>query len=355
MKKTADDKKRIFVLGAGSSISHSQGLFPSINDFFLRAIDHAIGDKSDLRELDKYIRIAFGKNIARDKVNIEDVLTRVDIEIEQKPSPDLLMLRERLIKLIQTLLIELGNKVGDNQGHYNYFTTQILTSRDTIITFNWDLLLDNLLNRESIIDENKPREGQYWQMYFLNTGYWERTIAGQSVDPPYRAWGENWKSREGHYIKMHGSLDWYYCVNEMCRARGRPFPMKLVGERLYCFECFEPMEILMVPPVLNKGIIQQSLIRRIWNLAKNEITTCQELIIWGYSLPATDFYSAWLLGQARLSEMLEKLVVINPDKSENVLERLVQPFRDKLSEHNIVLFNDFDEYISAPKAQEATE
>ena len=126
------------------------------------------------------------------------------------------------------------------------------------------------------------------------------------------------KEEKGVYLKLHGSIDWFYCANEGCRLFNLIFPVKKPTEDYYCCsECHEHNLPLIIPPVLNKAYRQHPVIRRIWNHAADEVKSADELIIWGYSLPPTDFYSKWLLLQARGGANkwtnLIRMTVINPN------------------------------------------
>jgi hypothetical protein len=63
---------------------------------------------------------------------------------------------------------------------------------DTIITFNWDIMLDNILKREEIlkdryeINENKDvLKGQYYQFIHQLSAFGEMTWDRSIISPPY--------------------------------------------------------------------------------------------------------------------------------------------------------------------------
>jgi len=72
------------------------------------------------------------------------------------------------------------------------------------------------------------------------------------------------------------------------------------------------MQTVIVPPVLNKSLSKIAAIRRIWNFANRCIQAAEELVIWGYSLPPTDFYAENLLRRTRKKE-LHKVDLVNPE------------------------------------------
>ncbi len=75
------------------------------------------------------------------------------------------------------------------------------------------------------------------------------------------------------------------------------------------------------------------MIRKIWNLAIEEISVADEIIIWGYSLPPTDFYAYWLLKHT--DKMCSKIALINPGALNKNRDRkniaFLKPFRDVFS------------------------
>lgn len=358
MEQTSNNSKRIFILGAGSSISHDKS-FPSINDFFSKAKEFEVEIKKEFPELYKYIFENFGIDVtsAKNKVNIEKVFTILEIGIERSNDPLLQIIRSQILKLIQLLLIKITSSAKANEGDLNQFA-KILGESDTVITFNWDITLDDLIGRKNILkwiyehDEFDSKELQrncYWNFIYELSVHGENTFDGIELKPPY----SEWNNKKGYFLKMHGSIDWAFCNNELCKAYGKGFIVKKIEQELYCSSCHEPVHPLIVPPVLNKQYRKYHLIRRVWNTALKEMETLNELIIWGYSLPETDFYSAWLLRNARQS--IENLTLINPsvirgkkDKKINkvFVNHFTNIFKGKLKESSIILYEDFKDYLN---------
>lgn len=352
-----DQSKRIFILGAGSSIGHSKGLFPSITGFFASAKKLGIDLNAEYGEIVEYTKSAFGRDILDDAdhfIDIEDLFTSIEIELERKSSPKFVEIRQGLLRLIQRVLLGLEGKIKGHRGHYDDLLN-FLGQGDTIITFNWDILLDNKLGREKKLAdfyrEKYPTEvefvrKQYDQFMDQLSARYGTTWASMGTNPPY----ENLITTFGYYLKVHGSVDWSYCANELCRNWYRVYPMLEPLKDYNCYECHEKVESLVVPPVLNKGYRQSPIIRRIWSLAAQEIRGATDLIIWGYSLPPTDFYSKWLLRQAR-NAPLEKLVIINheiadPSGKENITfkKRFSEIYCGLPVEDKISCFRNFEEY-----------
>ena len=162
------DNKRVYVLGAGSSIGHSKRAFPSITTFFSSARNFRLFSNEKFAGLASYAQEVLGLDV-KHKINIEDLFTHIEIELERTSSSRLLEIRQNLFDLIQSVLTEAEKSIAKQKGEYHKLNSK-LNKRDTIITFNWDVLLDNILNREHILkdrynhkEDKKARTGQYWQ------------------------------------------------------------------------------------------------------------------------------------------------------------------------------------------------
>ena len=252
--------KRIYILGAGSSIGHSEGIFPSIKEFFRAAKRLMLGSSDEFRKVLDYGKQVTGRSLVAERkaFDIESFFTHLEIELERTSSPELLAIREQLLKLIQSVLLGLSKEIFGKQGEYDDMV-YTLQKTDTIITFNWDLLLDNILKRENIlaVQYNKRKDpealsGHYWQFIYHLSALGERTMTHVALSEPY----QEWRSDSGCYLKMHGSIDWFYCSNEHCRASRKVFPVMEPSQAQYCSECHELLSSLVIPPVLNKGYRQ---------------------------------------------------------------------------------------------------
>jgi hypothetical protein len=309
------NSKRVYILGAGSSIGHSLGRFPSITSFF--SIARELGIDSEFDDVSKLGRELFGVDIFQHPINIEDFYTHLEIEIERNPDAELLKTRQQLLDLIKKTLFSLGNRLTNSNGEYNAFTDRkhpILQKDDTIITFNWDLLLDNLFEREKIIEKPYiPTDDPHYYNFIEFLSAYREMFRSDIIPPPH---DDEYYLQRGYYLKMHGSIDWTYCNNQGCSNFQKVFPIKEPLKIYRCNECFEFLETMLIPPLLNKGYRHYPIIRKIWNLAALVISSATEIIIWGYSLPSTDFYSKWLIRQAN-KDSLKKIILVNPDVTKN--------------------------------------
>ena len=371
--------KTVFILGAGASYSHSNKEFPLVNDIFKVAkelnVTSLITDINTLNQdyecVESYIRKKFNKSIfnIKHKLNIEDILTNLEIDIEKNKSNDLQIIRDRVTTIILVTFFKLTSKSDyyKKDGEYSLFFNE-LKDNDTIITYNWDLLLDNIFDRKKLTSELENRnlsgdvientsKKQYLRMLMDLSAYrdfsWDRTGA------PY----EKYHSK-GYYLKLHGSIDWLYCPNEDCGSYSKVFPVKnIIGKEYFiteykCHECSSRMKYLIILPILNKNYSSFPFVKKLWNIAVEEIQSADELVIWGYRLPPTDFYNRWLFRQK--SDRLKKVSIINPECFDRIENNMLQenstflkPFLDifKISKitPEISYYENYSDYIKGIK------
>ena len=257
----------------------------------------------------------FNKTINRkdELIDIEKLLTFIEVELEYNPSQTFSDLKENVINLIRQTLRSFPGENVSNNSEYNLFVSD-LQKEDTIITFNWDLLLDERLKDKQYPDneysQNDNFEEEYknqWNNFLYNiSGMKTARMYKREIKEPYIVYSNN----IGLYLKIHGSIDWFYCPNSSCIAYARTFPVKSIEEDYFCGECHTALKPLIIPPVLNKSYKNYPFINLLWNTAIKEISIAEKIVIWGYSLPPTDFYANWLLRQT--GEILKIVNLINP-------------------------------------------
>src|SRR6185437_10603019 len=303
-------------------ISHANGNFPGISDFFKFAkelnILEAKGDKN-YGELSNYIERKYTRSIfnRHHKIDIEKILTLLEVDITSGGRLDYVALREIILRLIVEVIQRQQLALKPNDGTYELFR-QRLNRHDLVVSFNWDTLLDRHLAEATGGDGPALQGSDQW--YSLK----RRFIYREESNEPLRYLGRERYSPEfdepipddfeweASYLKMHGSVDWACCQNELCPAKGYTFRILNPLTTYQCSNCFEPMQTVIVPPVLNKSLSKIAAIRRIWNFANRCIQAAEELVIWGYSLPPTDFYAENLLRRTRKKE-LHKVDLVNPE------------------------------------------
>jgi hypothetical protein len=307
--------KTVWVLGAGASASHSTGALPLLLQIPAKAKELGLLSRrfTGLNQLSTYIRKRFNAHLQRGpRLNLEDVLTFLELDIAASPEASLIGAQAFLLRLIRNTIMACQKEILADVGDYVDLASRLRASPiDSVVTFNWDTLLDDAMGRRTKIHPERDRRldptGQYGRFLQAFTGLGDGTIKGLDVPQPVT----DWIDTEGVFLKAHGSVDWFHCTNQSCRNHGRLFPVPDKKTVPLCGSCLERTAVVIVPPTLNKRLREVPSIRRIWNVAAREVSHAERLVIWGYSIPPTDYASSWLLRHSDARRLTE-LVVINP-------------------------------------------
>lgn len=161
---------------------------------------------------------------------------------------------------------------------------------NVIITFNYDLVLDDALLRLRVRPE-----------YHLNNPEIEQEDASSSLS----------------VLKLHGSTNWAVCQNCKHIVVMRSKVTSLLNYRTQvCSKCQKGhFQLLLVPPSWDKTE-HQELMRPVWEKASDALNTATRICIIGYSMPEADAFFKYLitLGLAD-NHQLYKLIVVNKDTS----------------------------------------
>jgi len=347
--------KTIYVLGAGASV-HTGA--PLLNDFLVKArmlleskttlkhkesfervfewIDRLRGSSYyidfdldnlehifSLAEMQRQLAIAGGEMICKDlKYLIMETLDQCKLEYRDKRiNPD------RTYSAFLEILANINEKrqkiTQQPQGTFE---------KDVIITFNYDIMLDNAFNSNR---------------YDIDYGLPNNKFQGRE---PFKV------------FKLHGSLNWASCSScgnkiQVVNASPIPeghridpfiddsqlFPFKMftkVLPEIKCTEC-EKTGVLapfIIPPTWSKAVEGEP-IAPVWAKAIKEIKNAFQIIVIGYSLPPTDTFFQYLLtlGLAE-NRNLHRIIVVNKDNSEEMKLRYEKVFSRSLKDRNRLMF-----------------
>jgi len=144
---------------------------------------------------------------------------------------------------------------------------------NTVITFNYDLILDEALRRVGV-------EPLYGLPDCSSDGLPAQQGMGVSV------------------LKLHGSTNWAICpqCNKVHVLSGAKFTGDPVGFRTRpCTECGKQnLHLLLVPPSWDKSEYRE-VMRPVWKQAVNELKRANRICVIGYSMPETDTFFKFLL------------------------------------------------------------
>jgi len=272
----------VYILGAGASKAVADQA-PLMKDFLSSAFE-AFPDDSRIKEVRDFVcDFYLGRRLANDAhilwPRIEDVFSQLDLSIAQNrplspnhPVSKVKELREHLVYLIARLLQKKLRKLDDSATRD--FVRDVLQEEDTIISLNYDIIVDNALLMER-------RQVDY----------------GTEVRLAYQEYPSHWRHvnpRQGFRVplyKLHGSLNWLYCP--LCQAlditegeKGALWTFRN-PKPARCVKCDCAYETLIITPTLLKSYANGLLVE-VWRRAENRVARADHLVFIGYSLADAD-------------------------------------------------------------------
>jgi NAD-dependent SIR2 family protein deacetylase len=338
-------RKNVFILGAGFS---SEAGAPLMRNFFPLARDIRDDPASPLTEPERQrfgnvIQYRFGLNKALAKVhfdldNIEQLFGFMEMDLQLARTADSTLRIDMTYLIARTLEIltsgalrkqesqiltgtaqetkypfrfegtQYGFFVGLVAGLWNPAKQENRVSRDAVITFNYDLLLE----REMIPLGLGPE-------YSLDPARSDLPMV--FANPVLRL----------KLLKMHGSTNWIVCSE--CKDRiyvrvpNEAQVASVVGAQP-CPACHQTtLRPFIVPPTWNKGI-EEGFLRPVWSTALQELLGAGRIFIVGYSFPETDQFFKYLLGLALAhNNDLSEVWIVNPGREAHErFELLFSPY-----------------------------
>ncbi|MEI7767159.1 MAG: SIR2 family protein [Phycisphaerae bacterium] len=170
-----------------------------------------------------------------------------------------------------------------------------LTIDDSIISFNYDCLIDHMLKSYGT-DKWNARYGYRLPMPkgkgSLITGeeFW---TPANNADPT--------RNNSLRLLKLHGSIHFLAGPKGRFSLKERPYTRQKGNLR------FE-----IIPPEWNKHF-DEGVFRKLWGIARDEIHGATTIVVIGYSFPPTDLHTSALFRVSVKPNKLKRLVIVNPD------------------------------------------
>jgi hypothetical protein len=163
-----------------------------------------------------------------------------------------------------------------------------LASRsNTVITFNYDLVLDDALGRVGATPG-----------YELTDAVFEEVNEGGSPVP---------------LLKLHGSTNWAICECNQIHVLGRKATADpSLFRTMPCSKCRKAgLRLLLVPPSWDKSEYSR-VMQPVWKRAVGALKSATRIIVIGYSMPEADAFFKFLLalGLAE-NDRLYKLIIVD--------------------------------------------
>lgn len=273
------ERRVVYVVGAGLSAGLG---FPTVSNLLpelWKRLEKAALDV-DLASVVRFHHPEFNPSLPDSYPNIEQLLSEMQANAQlfdsSRPATGNFT-SEELERRRQGLLLELARWFHDlqakalkkNPSWLSALVERMLAEEAQIISFNWDLVLDE-------------------------------TLFGANLDKA--SYGFGGKRSGVRLLKPHGSLNWYQTPKAKFLKLDKRFPLLSGdGRPVFAFRPYrEPKSErnvympLIVPPVYMKEF-KGDLFKVLWREAVSVLSTASEVRFLGYSLPAADFHARFIL------------------------------------------------------------
>lgn len=329
----------VVVLGGGATrgaafVKALRGALPPLDsDFFVQLQRLSAAKPSGLVEsiLQDAVDV-FGKNF---ELTMEQYFTHIeqlinvfdDYRLAGRPARNpYRLMRERLMQALAAVLDE---SIGHNpQCAYHEQLVRSLSSRDVLVSFNYDWVIDHTL-RISGAGRWNPLTGYGVRVY---------RDAGADFWAARRADGTAYfSSRTIQLLKMHGSMHWFPAGVERDRPR--------IRLRQRWWHQRGNLRFEVVPPEWNKPI-RSGIYKQVWSRARRALRQTSVVVFVGYSLPETDLPARALFMADTVqggATPLMWLVIVNPDQVAR--RRIRQTLSSRVTGRTrILVFDYFEEF-----------
>lgn len=274
----------VVLLGAGFSYAATDGAMPLMKGFFSELTQEAYP------ELFNFVRTV-GCNRrcpSMADANVEQVLLAFD-QMRTAPqralSGELATFRGMCEQLRRDFATYTLNRLNSCPGwDSENWAVQLLAcigSKTTVVSMNYDNIAESILaNRRGMTHQLPNATCPHCRMRAILQYACSCSVRHEKVDDVWR----------GAVLKPHGSIAWKQCINADCcqheclvaDEQCRPF------EDCNCPYCAETCIPVMILPTMSKDLSQHPEISVMWQAFEHAIAEAETLLIFGFSLPASD-------------------------------------------------------------------
>ena len=364
-----ESKRRVFVLGAGASKHATRDLeipIPLAREFFQSKYVNLLWKNNHLKNycfyntsLNKFIQGFFNakskKNFTEkkfytdidSKINIEEVYSFLEF-IEQGDyyfNDEILLVnkaKKELLEFLFSVLEDYHHQPFDKSLYKNLANS--LTENDTVITYNWDCIIETVLKENLIGKEllNNTHNLLIPPQSNSNTDYGD--YAFNNYHKPY-------------FLKLHGSINWYNCKDKTCVRHSIPAVFDIngdMGDGWTCDYCGSLLNLMIIPPHAHKSYRTNRVFSLQAKIASNKLQNSDEIIIIGYSFPDFDFEANSLFRRAIIEyedldwyKSSKNIIIVNPEtKDSNYIDKVSNLFSLENAEKKKILktFSSIDDF-----------
>jgi hypothetical protein len=341
--------ENVVVLGAGATrgaewVEPTSACLPPLNADFFTQLQRIQSTKHQgvVSDILRDVVGLYGPNFS---LTLEQYFTQLETMVEMSELVDLKApryTRERLGNMKLRLLlgvsavleesadvVKVTSEACKNPCGYHRALVEAMSPRDTIISFNYDCVIDHAL---------KTAGAEKWSAQY-----------GYGFNEPHRLVGfEKWNAPDAperenasvNLLKLHGSLNFFPFPEDGGEIRLRERPYRQTGNEVY--------EI--IPPEFAKRIDRPEF-QTLWRRAERAVRLAKKVTLIGFSFTPTDthvdsFFRTALAGNTKL----EEVIIVNP--SQNDRRRIRSVFGTQLSRGKVrvVQFDYLSEFAHQAKA-----
>lgn len=367
--------KTVFVLGAGVNqvmtnwVEISKQVSPPLmKDFFIVVSRLNRFSKQDYR---KHIQPIYDfinehwdltiSDLAYTSFNIEDCFSLLQSKFteasrtgEEVRARELFSIQLSLKRLLSEVLAEFDGV--ERNGVMRAFGQLLFRLKPVIITFNYDCFIETVIEIASGQSDREHR-GRTMEHVDLSESYWNWNLPRGyalkfdhvmmhdrfSYHPQRRRYVDGktfyFNPRNHLYpwylLKLHGSLNWFRYVPKEFFSPSATVDSKndtlslahrsnIILGHLNLLKSENPMinKMFVDPIIITPGFNKEDqfgsapYVRKIlplWKKAEDALAHCNNLVVIGYSFPSTDDEIRALFSRALSDNLLEELIVVNPD------------------------------------------
>ncbi|MBP5429356.1 MAG: hypothetical protein J6Y25_00495 [Elusimicrobiaceae bacterium] len=296
-------KKEVLILGAGFSRAVAGKSMPLLHELTKDINKKIICGDQEIRHIwQKYI---VGPNIGNIKSvdtntnnsNFEDIMTFLSSNFAYEDYKDE-HLKAILYRYITDLIVEIFEKKNLekellHEPYVRNFCQYLHSERPDVFTFNYDLVLENLLY------QNIPGASNVFDpMYSIKKM--------DLITSPFSSYEEEFWCNSLKIYKLHGSINWLYdpkFPNGIRITTTKTIPGYKQG-----------LQTLLVPPSMLKNFVfNTKLLDFQWQMFRKKLNEITRLYVIGYSIPTTDVATRYAF-QTQLNSKC-RIFIITQDKS----------------------------------------
>ena len=303
----------VYVLGAGASVLSGA---PVLKNFFSHVFSTYGPHSPRINRVAAFLTDFFGVSLdcpGGEMPKYDTVLTFIDLALNSKRALDakyhervLLQLRDDLIYLLWLSLQGTAAPEEPDSVHRD-FVEKLVTKDDSILSLNYDLLVDKALYaRYGHLD---------YGLRFKET--FATVSGGKDVGPP------------PPLLKLHGSLNWLVCptCQNLYLYLGRKALARIFEEPAELCPADESyLKGILIPPTWIKDYGNAHM-QQVWMAAETRLREAKRVVFIGYSLAATDVQVLFSLCRALHSNRHKPLIeVVNPERRDVIHRRYRRMF-----------------------------